>query len=89
MSAADRHATHAGSPDYQAWIQRHERCSAAQIAESLRQRVEQFGFEWRGERLNVTVSLGLVPFRGGEAASDPAGKLSAWLLSQTNLVGER
>jgi hypothetical protein len=34
-------------------------------------------------------ALAVVPAASGEAASDPAGKLSAWLLSQTNLVGER
>ena len=33
-------------------------------------------------------ALAVVPTPSGEAASDPAGKLSAWLLSQTNLVGE-
>jgi hypothetical protein len=33
-------------------------------------------------------ALAVVPAPTGEAASDPAGKLSAWLLSQTNLVGE-
>ena len=30
-------------------------------------------------------TLGVVPSVSGEAASDPAGKLSAWLLSQTDL----
>ena len=34
-------------------------------------------------------ALAVVPGPGGDAAADPAGKLSAWLLSQTNLVGER
>ena len=34
-------------------------------------------------------ALAVVPGPSGDAAADPAGKLSAWLLSQTNLVGER
>jgi len=33
-------------------------------------------------------TLAVVPSPTGEAASDPAGKLSAWLLSQTNLAGD-
>ncbi len=33
LSAADRHAAHAGSPDYQAWIRRYERYSAEQIGD--------------------------------------------------------
>lgn len=33
-------------------------------------------------------ALAVVPVPEGAAGSDPAGKLSAWLLSQTNLVGE-
>ena len=32
-------------------------------------------------------SLSVVPVPTGDAASDPAGKLSAWLLSQSNLSG--
>jgi len=32
-------------------------------------------------------SISVVPVPTGDAASDPAGKLSAWLLSQTNLSG--
>jgi diguanylate cyclase (GGDEF)-like protein len=44
--------------------------AARAAAEALRRRVESFGFEWQGERLNVTVSVGVVPFRGGDAAAD-------------------
>jgi diguanylate cyclase (GGDEF)-like protein len=44
--------------------------AARAVAETLRQRVEGFGFEWQGERVNVTVSVGVVPFRGGDAAPD-------------------
>lgn len=33
-------------------------------------------------------ALAVVPAPSGDSAADPAGKLSAWLLSQTNLVGE-
>ena len=44
--------------------------TAARVADELRQRVASFRFEWQGERLAVTVSIGLVPFRGGDAASD-------------------
>ena len=32
-------------------------------------------------------TLAVLPTPGGEAASDPAGKLSAWLLNQVDLVG--
>jgi hypothetical protein len=32
-------------------------------------------------------SLAVVPVPTGDAASDPAGKLSAWLLSQSDLSG--
>ena len=41
-----------------------------EVAEGVRRRVERFGFEWEGRRYNVTVSIGLVPFRGGDSASD-------------------
>lgn len=40
------------------------------------------------EDLELLKTLAVVPTVTGEAASDPAGKLSAWLLSQTNLAGD-
>jgi hypothetical protein len=43
----------------------------------------------QAEDMALLEALAVVPGAGGEAASDPAGKLSAWLLSQTNLVGDR
>jgi diguanylate cyclase (GGDEF)-like protein len=44
--------------------------AARKVADEIRHRVHGFGFEWHGERLEVTVSVGVVPFRGGEAAPD-------------------
>jgi diguanylate cyclase (GGDEF)-like protein len=44
--------------------------NARKVADEVRQRVEVFGFDLQGERRNVTVSVGIVPFRGGDAASD-------------------
>ena len=43
----------------------------------------------QAEDLALLQTLGVVPTPSGEAASDPAGKLSAWLLSQTSLAGDR
>lgn len=43
----------------------------------------------QAEDLALLETLAVVPSPGGDAASDPAGKLSAWLLSQANLVGEK
>lgn len=40
------------------------------VAEELRQRVEGFRFEWAGERFDVTVSVGVVPFRAGDTEAD-------------------
>lgn len=42
----------------------------------------------QAEDLGLLRALAEVPAPAGTAASDPAGKLSAWLMSQTNLVGE-
>jgi hypothetical protein len=42
----------------------------------------------QAEDLALLEALAVVPVPDGESASDPAGKLSAWLLNQTNLVGE-
>ena len=42
----------------------------------------------QAEDMALLKALAVVPTLSGDAASDPAGKLSAWLLSQTNLVGE-
>jgi hypothetical protein len=39
----------------------------------------------QAEDYTLLESLSVPPEIAGEAASDPAGKLSAWLLSQTNL----
>lgn len=40
------------------------------------------------EDLHLLEALAVVPSPTGAAASDPAGKLSAWLLSQTSLAGD-
>ena len=42
----------------------------------------------QAEDLKLLEALAVIPSPSGEAASDPAGKLSAWLLSQTNLAGD-
>ena len=42
----------------------------------------------QAEDLALLEALAVVPSPTGEAASDPAGKLSAWLLSQTSLAGD-
>jgi len=42
----------------------------------------------QAEDLELLEALAVVPSPTGEAASDPAGKLSAWLLSQTSLAGD-
>ena len=42
----------------------------------------------QSEDLLLLESLAVVPTPTGEAASDPAGKLSAWLLSQTSLASD-
>lgn len=42
----------------------------------------------QAEDLKLLETLAVVPSLTGEAASDPAGKLSAWLLSQTSLAGD-
>jgi hypothetical protein len=46
-------------------------------------------FAQQAEDYALLEALAVVPGPGADAAADPAGKLSAWLLSQTNLVGER
>ena len=46
-------------------------------------------FAQQAEDYALLEALAVVPGPSGDAAADPAGKLSAWLLSQTNLVGER
>ena len=42
----------------------------------------------QAEDLELLQALAVVPSPSGEAAADPAGKLSAWLLSQTSLASE-
>ena len=42
----------------------------------------------QSEDLQLLESMAVIPSPAGEAASDPAGKLSAWLLSQTSLASD-
>lgn len=42
----------------------------------------------QAEDLALLEALATISSPAGEAASDPAGKLSAWLLNQTNLAGD-
>ncbi|MEE4293294.1 MAG: hypothetical protein V2I79_04915 [Xanthomonadales bacterium] len=55
--------------------------------EVLKRRIGGMSASQQAEDLALLESMAVVPLPGGEAASDPAGKLSAWLLSQANLAG--
>ena len=66
-----------------------ERFTTLDFPREIRKRaIGGISFAQQAEDLALLEALAVVPSAGGEAASDPAGKLSAWLLSQTNLVGE-
>jgi hypothetical protein len=66
-----------------------ERFTTLEFPREVRKRmIGGFSAAQQAEDYALLESLAVVPGPTGEAASDPAGKLSAWLLSQTNLVGE-
>ena len=66
-----------------------ERFTTLDFPREIRKRaIGGISFAQQAEDLALLEALAVVPSVGGEAASDPAGKLSAWLVSQTNLVGE-
>ena len=67
----------------------YERFTALEFPREIRKRaIGGISVAQQAEDRALLEALAVVPTPAGEAASDPAGKLSAWLLSQTNLVGE-
>ena len=66
----------------------YERFTTLELPREVRKRAVGGISVWQqAEDLALLEALAVVPAPAGEAASDPAGKLSAWLLSQTNLAG--
>lgn len=66
-----------------------ERFTTLEFPREIRKRaIGGISVAQQAEDLALLKALAMVPTLKGEAASDPAGKLSAWLLNQTNLVGE-
>lgn len=66
-----------------------ERFTTLEFPREIRKRlVGGISPEQQAEDYALLEALSVLPGPSGEAASDPAGKLSAWLLSKTNLVGE-
>lgn len=81
-SVAFTHDPMAGETTY-------ERFTTLQRPREIRKRaIGGISAAQQAEDYALLEALAVVPTPSGEAASDPAGKLSAWLLSQTNLVGE-
>lgn len=67
----------------------YERFTTLEFPREIRKRaIGGISAAQQAEDYALLEALAVVPVPTGEAASDPAGKLSAWLLSQTNLVGE-
>jgi hypothetical protein len=67
----------------------YERFTTLEFPREIRKRaIGGISVAQQAEDRALLEALAVVPTPAGEAASDPAGKLSAWLLSQTNLVGE-
>ena len=67
----------------------YERFTTLEFPREIRKRaIGGISAAQQAEDLALLETLSVVPGVTGDAASDPAGKLSAWLLSQTNLVGE-
>jgi hypothetical protein len=65
-----------------------ERFTALEFPKEVRKRsIGGISVNQQAEDYAHLETMAVVPTPGGEAASDPAGKLSAWLLSQTDLVG--
>lgn len=72
--------------DPSAGTQPNERFSSLQFPKEVKKRViGGISVAQQAEDYALLESLASVPVVTGDAASDPAGKLSAWLLSQTNL----
>ena len=66
-----------------------ERFTTLELPKEIRKRaIGGISAGQQAEDLNLLEALAVVPSPTGEAASDPAGKLSAWLLSQTSLAGD-
>lgn len=66
-----------------------ERFTTLELPREIRKRaIGGISVAQQAEDLALLESLAVVATPGGDAAADPAGKLSAWLLNQTNLVGE-
>ena len=75
--------------DPQAGETTYERFTTLEFPKEIRKRaIGGISRAQQAEDYALLEALAVVPTPSGEAASDPAGKLSAWLLSQTNLVGE-
>jgi hypothetical protein len=66
-----------------------ERFTTLELPKEIRRRaIGGISAVQQAEDLALLEALAVVPTPTGEAASDPAGKLSAWLLSQTSLAGD-
>jgi len=66
-----------------------ERFTTLEFPKEIRKRaIGGISVVQQAEDLALLETLAVVPTLAGEAGSDPAGKLSAWLLNQTNLVGK-
>jgi hypothetical protein len=80
-AASFMHDPSAGSTTY-------ERFVSIQFPNEVRKRqIGGISPAQQAEDYTLLESLSVPPEIAGEAASDPAGKLSAWLLSQTDLTG--
>jgi hypothetical protein len=67
----------------------YERFTTLDLPKEIRKRaIGGISAGQQAEDLKLLEALAVVPSPTGEAASDPAGKLSAWLLSQTSLAGD-
>lgn len=67
----------------------YERFTTLEFPKEIRKRaIGGISAAQQAEDLSLLKALAVVPAAAGATASDPAGKLSAWLLNQTNLVGE-
>jgi hypothetical protein len=66
-----------------------ERFTTLELPKEIRRRtIGGISPAQQSEDLQLLETLAVVPSPTGEAASDPAGKLSAWLLSQTSLASD-
>ena len=65
-----------------------ERFTTLEFPREIRKRaIGGISVTQQAEDYALLETMAVVPTPTGDAASDPAGKLSAWLLSQTDLVG--